>query len=306
LSTHSPSDHDAVKARLIDSIMDIESPWWRIHDAIIKAVPSTAQALNQTPTTAEARKIAAHRATLQAMDMDSLQQRHGTVKKEKERRDEAGRFYNQAKAMADYAYWLSLDFWTQDEAIALLLGRNPEIVTWDAVDKTMRPPKRFMGPVAVSTPFLQLFERLRHAAQRSEAMTASPKLKPEDVARWGNSKLGERLPKQLQALLTNEAQAGRALPEAAATNEHSAATQDEPVLVKRKALTNRADLWPTVESDLRNSATNGLGEAAKADEYGMWKESEALEWARRRGKLTKEGRPLEADSFKRMVHKLSG
>lgn len=37
-------------------------------------------------------------------------------------------FFNQPSAMADYEYWLDLDFWTADEAAALSIGRDPTVV----------------------------------------------------------------------------------------------------------------------------------------------------------------------------------
>lgn len=306
MSTQRPVDLQTAKGRLIDAIMDIESPLWRLHDVIIKTAQDTAKALNQPPPTAHDRTMAVRREALQAMDMDGLQQLHASLKAEKDRRDEAARFYNQTKAIANYPYWLSLDFWTRDEAIALLLGRNPEVVTWDAVDQTMRPKKKFMAPAPVSTPFLQLFERLRHAAQRSEVMTASANLKPFVVAQWGQRMLGAKLPKQLQALLDAPQPAAPTIaevqqqPAADATDE----APTKPVLVKRKALLALNDIWPTVDSDLRNSIPNKLHEAAKADEYGMWKEQEALEWARRNGKLVNDARTATTDSLARHVHRM--
>lgn len=56
-------------------------------------------------------------------------------------------------------------------------------------------------------------------------------------------------------------------------------------MVKRAALRKLSDRWPTVENDLNHADRNGLREAAKAAEHGMWREEDALEWARREGKL---------------------
>jgi hypothetical protein len=42
---------------------------------------------------------------------------------------EAARFYNQASASADFDFWTKHEYWTFEEALALLLGKNPEVVT---------------------------------------------------------------------------------------------------------------------------------------------------------------------------------
>jgi hypothetical protein len=288
LSTHSPADLQAATARLIDLIMDIESPGWRVYDSMRTAAKNNPQLMAGMFSVASFQKTADQRAALQAMTVEDLQLRHASAKAEKARKEEAARFYNLPKAMANYAYWLSLDFWTQDEAVALLLGRNPEVVTWNAVNDLLHPPKKVFGRAPVSTPFLQLFERLRHAAQRSEVMTASPNLKPRAVAQWGQRMLGAKLPKQLQALLDAPVTAAPAI--ADTQQQPTAGTMDkppsEPVLVRRKALTAMVNVWPTVESDLRHAGENGLQAAAKASQHGMWKEKEALEWARQNAKRT--------------------
>jgi hypothetical protein len=36
-------------------------------------------------------------------------------------------------SVPDFEYWTKMPFWTLDESIALLLGKDPEIVTWDIV-----------------------------------------------------------------------------------------------------------------------------------------------------------------------------
>lgn len=308
MSTQRPVDPQAAKGLLIDAIMDIEHPMWRLHEALtlIKAAQNIAETPSQTSITADTQAITARKAALQALDMDDLQQLHATVKAEKDRKNEAARFYNQANAIANYRYWLALDFWTLDEAIALLLCRNPEIVTWNAVNQAMRPPKKFMGPAPVSTPFLQRFERLRHAAQRSEVMTASAKLKPLVVAQWGQRLLGAELPMQLQALLDAAPPAVQAIPERPPkpTVDPVDKAPTEPVLVKRKALLARKDIWPTVDSDLRNAKANKLHDAAKSDVYSMWKEHEALEWARRNGKLVNDGPTPTSGILDRHIHRM--
>lgn len=46
-------------------------------------------------------------------------------------REEAGRFHNRPGAIADWPYWAKQAYWTIDEAVALSLGKDPRIVTWE-------------------------------------------------------------------------------------------------------------------------------------------------------------------------------
>ena len=48
-------------------------------------------------------------------------------------REEAQRFFNQPRAEADFEYWSKCAYWTLDEAIALSLGKAPQIVSWEQV-----------------------------------------------------------------------------------------------------------------------------------------------------------------------------
>jgi hypothetical protein len=67
------------------------------------------------------------------------------------------------------------------------------------------------------------------------------------------------------------------------------APQPAPVLMKKAALiAKHAGQWKTIEADLHSASENGLSEAARAPKRGYWSESDALEWARQRGKLKAE------------------
>jgi hypothetical protein len=47
--------------------------------------------------------------------------------------DEAARPFNQARANLDVEHWSRISFWTQDEAVAISLNRDPRRVSWDAL-----------------------------------------------------------------------------------------------------------------------------------------------------------------------------
>lgn len=51
--------------------------------------------------------------------------------------------------------------------------------------------------------------------------------------------------------------------------------------------------WPTVVQDIKDAARNGLSAAAKADAR-EWREADAMEWARTKGKLTSIEKPGKA------------
>lgn len=50
-------------------------------------------------------------------------------------REENERFYNLKSADADYAHWSKAAHWTIDEATALSLGKEPEVVTWAKIER---------------------------------------------------------------------------------------------------------------------------------------------------------------------------
>lgn len=70
--------------------------------------------------------------------------------------------------------------------------------------------------------------------------------------------------------------------------------------VKRSVLLAMSDRWETVASDFQHAKENGLDEAAKAPEHGMWFLEAALDWAKRHGKLRSE--PSSASSKSSVFH----
>jgi hypothetical protein len=308
LSTNSPVDLQAAKARLVDSIMDIERPLWRVHDAIIKTAQNTAIALNKTPPPADDEKMAAYRAAREAMEMDALHRRHAALKADIARKSEAGKFYNQAKAQADFSYWLPMDFWTLDEAVALSLGKDPREVNMASIARHLEKPKGlFSGPANQPDAFTKAFHDLHLKAKRSRAMISTELLAPHDVAAWAQATLGDAIPKPMVALLPKEAEPAP-LMETEAPSVAATPTQDGPkkTLVSRAALLALAHMWPTVKNDLHHANRNGLQEAAKADGRNQWWKEAALDWAERKGRSRDQeakGTPSSATSSIFRMHK---
>ena len=72
-------------------------------------------------------------------------------------REEDARFFNQPHANADFDHWSKAEHWSLDEAIALALGKAPEIVSWDKI-------KAYNG----ISPFVKQYARLRDLAERAK------------------------------------------------------------------------------------------------------------------------------------------
>jgi hypothetical protein len=66
------------------------------------------------------------------------------------------RFFNQPYATADFDHWCKAEHWSLDEAIALVMGKAPEIVSWDKI-------KAFS-----SSPFVKRYARLRDLSERAK------------------------------------------------------------------------------------------------------------------------------------------
>jgi hypothetical protein len=278
----------------------------------VRASQSSASQAFLQPTPRQ-REMQTRRAVLSSMPESELlqlradlltKQKAAQLAAEKERqrmRDAAAaekerkQFYNQPDAQANFDYWLKFDFWSFDQAIALILGKNPNVVTWEKVSQAIDPPRLLLAAKPTPSTFLKAYQNLRTLAGASDVMTAGARLRPADVASWARNRLGLSLPKPLADLLAppapNQAppspEGEASVPSEADQGQSEPESQAEstPVLVKRAALKALSDSWPSVESDLRHSDRNGLAAAAKAPEHGMWREQDAIEWARRNGRL---------------------
>lgn len=100
--------------------------------------------------------------------------------------EENARFYNLQSAQADFLFWTKTEFWTIEEAIALSLGRDPRIVTWQAIS-THKPV----------TVFIKKFINRRELALRvSHAKQLNGLITPIDFIKWAQ-KTQIELPQKL-------------------------------------------------------------------------------------------------------------
>jgi hypothetical protein len=144
-------------------------------------------------------KVESYREQLLGMTESELD---ALVKREREKarveaaakaeRDEQQLFFNRPEAAADYAHWGRAAFWRCDEAVALALGRSPEIVTWDKVKSYVQVSR-----------FASEFQRLRDLVERAEFMgkLARPMI-PRDFLAWAKA-IGVSCPDQLVEAVTS-------------------------------------------------------------------------------------------------------
>lgn len=285
------------KAHLISFILQFEMPKQVFAESMESAVKAVAT--REIAPSAVTAPIRARRAALEAMALEDLRGLHAAAVAQKAKQDEAQRFYNKREAMADFGYWLSMDFWTLDEAMALLSQRDPRVVNRFTIEDHLAPKKGLLsGPRNQPTAFTKFFLTLSHLAERSNAMTHSPRLTPVEVIRWAKGVMGPQVPTQLLAYLDGQpalppTEEARQEPPAAAAATRPA-DELRKTKVKRAALMQLENVWPTVVNDLQHANRNGLAEAAKSTEFGLWWEEAALHWARVNGRLDKapSGSPL--------------
>lgn len=277
------------KDRLIKAILKLEMPFQLELESLAENIRAVLPKAAQEPVPQTA-AIRARRAELQTLPEDDLRQLLARTTAEKSRQEEARRFYNQPNAIANFAYWLGMDFWSLDEAVALLTARDPRIVNRATIEADIAP-KRGKPPGAGNQPttFTKLFLNLSHLAERSNAMTHSPRLTPVEVIRWAKGVMGAKVPAPLLAYL--DGLPALPPPEKASQEPSAAAPATQPAdelrktKVKRAALMQLENVWPTVANDLQHANRNGLAEAAKSTDYALWWEEAALHWARINGRL---------------------
>ena len=180
-----------------------------------------------------------------------------------------------------------------DEAVAILCQRDPRVVNRAKIESDLAPKRGiFSGKANPPTAFTRDFLALGHLAERSNAMTHSPRLTPAEVIRWAKVAVGQSVPAPLLAYLEQQP---ALLPPAELAPEPSepapaTAAPDElrKTKVKRAVLLALSDRWKTVESDFQHAKENGLDAAAKAPGHGMWWKEAALDWASRHRELRPE------------------
>lgn len=125
--------------------------------------------------------------------IEDEQQRDADAEQEEAERLETERFFNKPTARAYYRSWVERNYWTLDEATALILGKDPKVVNWDSID-----------PLVHKSPFARRYESLRRQFLRArfDGMLFEP-LVPADFLRYAKS-VGFALPVELDTLLRSD------------------------------------------------------------------------------------------------------
>ena len=137
---------------------------------------------------------------LQALSPDSLralvddeQELEAIQVQKRAQSQEKTRFFHRPCAAADYLHWIEQPSWSLDEAVALILGKDPSIVTWDRV-----------RPMVPFSEFAERFAEIRqhlHKA-RSNGQLIDP-VRPDLFYRWAKAR-GVTIPAKLEALLDSD------------------------------------------------------------------------------------------------------
>ncbi len=130
--------------------------------------------------------------SLMAMVEDERQQ-DAALQQEREERLDRHRFFNDPNASADLSGWTKHPCWTLDEATALILGKNPEVVNWDNIE-----------PLVGVSPFAERFAAIRrhlsHALANGQLFNP---VSPDYFLAWAHER-GVVLPEALEGRIVDQ------------------------------------------------------------------------------------------------------
>lgn len=103
---------------------------------------------------------------------------------------EYNRFFFDRSALADYTDWQQRERWTVDEATALLLGKNPNVVNWHSIN-----------PLVFKSHFAKRYAALREQIKSAQASGGVQETNtPEAFLHFARS-AGFALPRELEAVI---------------------------------------------------------------------------------------------------------
>lgn len=178
-----PGDPASVRTESVPAMAEFEALREKLNAMPDEQVARLADAARAEQQSAAARLKASREAELRA----------------KQRAEEDARFYNRPDARADFAYWCKADSWTVDEAVTLLLDRDPRVVTVAALKNELKRPTGGLGlgPPLKPSDFHRAYDDLRTLMARAEAL-ASPRLKPAAVLAWARHTNAATIPARLE------------------------------------------------------------------------------------------------------------
>jgi len=141
--------------------------------------------------------------SLMALVEDERRQDAALLQEQEEKLDRH-RFFNEPEAAADFARWAKRPCWTLDEATALILGKNPEIVDWAHIEP-------LVGVSLFAARFADIRRHLTHA--RANGQLLDP-VSPDFFLTWARDR-GVVLPQSLEACIDDRRRRTFAEPEVA-------------------------------------------------------------------------------------------
>ena len=89
-----------------------------------------------------------------------------------------GWFFDQPDAQADFEYWSKAEYWTSDEAVAISFGKNPKVVTGEAL-------KNYLGKAQFADNYFSRCDLLDRAIQSDRLPREIP---PADFLEWAHQR----------------------------------------------------------------------------------------------------------------------
>lgn len=177
-------------------------------------------------------KVNIYERALRALSDESLmamvedeRQLDAALQHEREDQLDQNRFFNGSKASANFERWAKQPCWTLDEATALILGKNPEVVNWDNIE-----------PLVEVSPFAGRYADIRrhltHA--RANGQLFDP-VSPEHFLTWACER-GVVLASALEECIASRRSQ---ILSVAVANKDDVATGDRDVVSDRGARSDR-------------------------------------------------------------------
>jgi hypothetical protein len=109
-----------------------------------------------------------------------------------EKRAEKQQFFNRPEAGADFSHWARMSYWSAEEAVALILGKDPKRVNLINLDEYS----------TTVSPFIQKYKKLKELIDRTVEMEDPPhRATPRQCVEWAR-KIDSEIPVELQKLAT--------------------------------------------------------------------------------------------------------
>ena len=122
---------------------------------------------------------------------------HEKQQQECERRRQKKLFFNQPNTKADFDYWCKMSSWTTDEAVALLLDKDPRVVSWKNIFSYANPVRDYNKPEI----FAKEYQNLRELLIRQYGTNQDIKIVPSELIDWANG-VGLEVPEELQKIVS--------------------------------------------------------------------------------------------------------